>query len=144
MSSICQGLFGVQMKKLILRKKITEEAPTNNAGGGEIAGLGVGAKGEPGISASVRKKHKSRIMRRSPPQALPMGWFAGKPTFKVPNSVYENVKLAKRRYQHWTKYLQEDEVGRAIREYANKNPGKPIVIECERTGYMVFARYGKK
>jgi hypothetical protein len=132
------------MKKIRFRKKVNEEAPTNSAGSGNIAGLGVGAKGEPGISASVRKRHKSRILRRSPPQALPMGWFAGKKTFKVPSHVYENVKLAKRKYQHWTKYLNEDEVGRAIREFANRNPNDPIIIECERTGYMVFARYGRK
>lgn len=131
------------MKKIV-RKIISEEAPVNNAGGGNIAGLGVGAKGEPGVSMSNREKHKKRIMRQAPPQAIPMGWFAGKKTFKVPSQVFENAKLAKRKYQHWTKYLNEDEIGRAIREFANKNPHDPIILECEKTGYMCYARYGKK
>ena len=37
-------------------KKIKEDAPTVNTGGGQVAGLGVGDQGEPGIKK--RKKHK--------------------------------------------------------------------------------------
>lgn len=131
------------MKKLI-KKDIVEEAPTNSAGSGSVAGIGVGPDGEPGLSTSTRDKHKKRILKRAPPQALPMGWFAGKKTFKVPSHVFENAKLAKRKHQRWVSYLQEDEVGRAIREFANKNPYDPIILECEKTGYMCYARYGKK
>lgn len=31
-------------------------APTNNVGGGNVAGLGVGAQGEPGVSKKTKKK----------------------------------------------------------------------------------------
>lgn len=56
----------------ILRKALRKEdgmvgAPTNNAGGGEVAGLGVGAKGEPGVGK--RKKpmpFKSFFNRKDP------------------------------------------------------------------------------
>jgi hypothetical protein len=34
----------------------TEDAPVNNAGGGAVAGLGVGAKGEPGVDLRKRRK----------------------------------------------------------------------------------------
>lgn len=42
-------------------KKDIEEEPANNVGGGNIAGLGVGPDGEPGVSKKNMKKHKKRI-----------------------------------------------------------------------------------
>jgi hypothetical protein len=42
-----------------IRKKLNEEgAPANAAGGGNIAGLGIGAAGEPGISVAAQRKHQ--------------------------------------------------------------------------------------
>jgi hypothetical protein len=46
-------------------KNIKEDAPANSAGGGNIAGIGVGAKGEPGRAKQIlmrikRKKAKER------------------------------------------------------------------------------------
>ena len=38
-----------------------EEEPVNNVGGGNIAGVGVGANGEPGVTGKTKKKHKTRI-----------------------------------------------------------------------------------
>jgi hypothetical protein len=38
-----------------------EEEPANNVGGGNIAGVGVGANGEPGVTGKTKKKHKKRI-----------------------------------------------------------------------------------
>lgn len=45
--------------------KITEDdggAPTVNVGGGDIAGLGVGPQGEPGLTKAQQKKHRRRAM----------------------------------------------------------------------------------
>ena len=42
-------------------KKEVEEEPVNNVGGGNIAGLGVGPQGEPGVSKKNQKKHKKRV-----------------------------------------------------------------------------------
>ena len=42
-------------------KREMEEEPVNNVGGGNIAGLGVGTDGEPGVSKKNQKKHKKRI-----------------------------------------------------------------------------------
>jgi len=36
---------------------LMEEAPTNSAGGGQIAGIGIGPDGEPGIKRRKRKTH---------------------------------------------------------------------------------------
>jgi len=41
------------------KQKIKEDAPANNVGGGNIAGVGVGPAGEPGIK---KKKKKSIVM----------------------------------------------------------------------------------
>lgn len=47
-----------------LQEKIDEsEVPVNNAGDGNIAAIGVGAHGEPG----VRKKRKTPLARRNDP-----------------------------------------------------------------------------
>jgi len=42
------------------KSMMDEDAPANAAGGGNIAGIGVGLKGEPGISSKVRP----RVLRR--------------------------------------------------------------------------------
>lgn len=42
-------------------KYLKEEAPTVNVGGGNVAGVGVGPKGEPGVS---KKKKKSKLLKR--------------------------------------------------------------------------------
>jgi|TARA_R110002074_G_scaffold396691_1_gene586340 hypothetical protein len=36
----------------------------NTVGSGAIAGLGVGAQGEPGVSKKAQKKHKTRVLKR--------------------------------------------------------------------------------
>lgn len=50
-------------------KHMGEEAPTNAVGGGQVAGLGVGPQGEPGVD--LKKKGKvmpfKSFFRRKPP-----------------------------------------------------------------------------
>jgi hypothetical protein len=43
----------------------TEDAPVNSAGSGEIAGIGIGPQGEPGIkkSSMIRRKPKSALAK---------------------------------------------------------------------------------
>ena len=38
------------------KKKIGEDAPVNAVGGGNVAGLGVGPQGEPGVKLRNKKK----------------------------------------------------------------------------------------
>ena len=44
-----------------------EDAPVNNVGGGAVAGVGVGAQGEPGVKKRKLASFISYI-RRKPPQ----------------------------------------------------------------------------
>jgi len=50
-------------------KPIQEDAPVNTVGGGQIAGVGVGAQGEPGVNLKKKKKvvpFKSFLLRKQP------------------------------------------------------------------------------
>lgn len=42
-----------------LQGEVKEEAPANAVGGGNIAGMGVGPNGEPGVTPKAMKKYKS-------------------------------------------------------------------------------------
>lgn len=126
---------------------VKEEAPTNSVAAGGVPSL----TDHSVVPPKARKKWKlanakgQGILRRQI-NNLPIaeGKFAGMKTFIVPASMVENTILEKRKHKHWIKYLESDPIGRAIREYANTHPDAPIILECEKTGYMVFARYGKR
>ena len=95
-------------------------APTNSAGGGAVAGIGIGKDGEPGI----RK-------------------FAGSRVFKVPTKSFVQARMLKRKYARFESYLGDPDIARQISEYANKNYNEAIIIEDEQTGAMQYIRYGK-
>jgi hypothetical protein len=49
----------------LFERAFEEDAPANSAGGGNIAGSGVGADGEPGVTVShQKKKKKSSVVKR--------------------------------------------------------------------------------
>lgn len=102
-------------------------AATNSVGGGNIAGLGVGPQGEPGISKSV--------IRRK---------FAGNEVFEVSNDIFNKCIMGKKQYAKYETYVGNEDVGQAIREYGLKNRGKAIVVQDEKSGAMMFLRYGRR
>lgn len=166
------------MMKLVRKKRIEEDAPANNAGGGGIDGIGVGPKGEPGIVAKWQKKYQDNnqddehgreigiaLMRRQTPlqenenggavrwftaedgetpAEVRKGKFAGHDTFIVPSDMYHNVKMQKKKGEHWTRYIGKGPHADAIKSHARKNYGKPIIIQDENTGAMCYASYGKR
>ena len=48
----------------IFESAFDEDAPANSAGSGNIAGIGVGSDGEPGVSKSQQKKKKKQPLKR--------------------------------------------------------------------------------
>lgn len=48
------------------KKLIHEDAPTNASGGGFIAGIGVGASGEPGVKPSALASYKRKNNSEAP------------------------------------------------------------------------------
>lgn len=119
------------MSREILKQINEEGAPANAAGGGDVAGLGVGPKGEPGRSAVLQP-----MLRRKK--------FAGHEVFEVKSDMYHRARMSRKKGQHWKTYLDEDEYYEEIRDYARKNKGKAIVLQDENTGAMFFAQFGKK
>ena len=140
-------------------KRFDEDAPANAAGGGQIAGLGTTSAGKPANFAEPgvppKNKYKKENEQESPVMGdilrRPMlarltentGIFAGHMTHKVPRNVFNRIMQEKAKGKHWRKYLGEHDSTIGIREYANRNPHKPVIIEDEDTGYMCYARYGK-
>lgn len=134
---------------------IREEAPTNSIAAGGVPSLSDGSVVPNKARNRWRKNNEAGqltqcnmvtgLLRRVQPPTIKLeeGTFAGMKTFKVPSYVVENARYHKLKHAHWTKYLGENDIGRYIREYANSHPDEPIILECDKTGYMVFARYGK-
>ena len=48
----------------ILTYKMWEDAAANSAGGGGIDGIGVGAKGEPGVHMKKKKKKEKEVLKK--------------------------------------------------------------------------------
>lgn len=48
----------------LFEEKFSEEAPTVNVGGGQIAGLGVGDQGEPGLTPAQMKRYKKKNKKK--------------------------------------------------------------------------------
>lgn len=111
-------------------------APANAAGAGGIAGIGIGSKGEAPGPASVLSR-----LRRKP---LDEDTFAGEPVFKVSDDFYHRCYHGKKKFHTYEKYVGSDEHGEKIRQYGRKNYDKPIVIQNEKTGAMLYLKYGKK
>ena len=66
--------------------------------------------------------------------------FAGQQCFEVNDEVYHACVKGKNRYHRYEKYVGNDEIGEAIREFGRNNPKKPIVIRSSKTGAMVYLK----
>lgn len=132
---------------------ITEEeggVATNNVGAGNIAGLGVGSQGEPGVRRRPRLRRNKKRLRpvrrilQSP--IFESGTFAGEQTLIVPTELFESLRTAKSQGNaHFTKYLTEnDDLCFLLRDSAYAQSNRPLIFEDKKTGHMLFARYGKK
>ena len=67
--------------------------------------------------------------------------FAGHPVFTVTSDVFHKCRLGKMPYHQWLAYVGFDNNGQMIREYALKNPKKPIILKDRNTGAMVYLRH---
>ncbi len=101
---------------------LTEDAPVNSVGGGNIAG----ANGDPPKPTKV-------MMRR----------FANHDVFVVDGKKFSDARFGKKKYLKYEKYVGNDEVGNAIRTYGRKYPKKAIILQDELTGAMTFLRHGR-
>ena len=132
------GMSKSERGELYNQNEIEEEVPTNSAGGGNVAGLGVGAQGEPGLHPKKKKRkpawEDSRIL---------MNKFAGKDVFVVDSDMFHTCRMGKKKYHRYEKYVGTKRLGNAIREYGLKHPKRPIILQNGENGPMLFLRYGR-
>ncbi|HIK67327.1 MAG TPA: hypothetical protein EYF95_05105 [Flavobacteriales bacterium] len=137
-SSPANKSFTQRIAKEMKKRGIQEEVPTNSAGGGNVAGLGVGPQGEPGVHPKKKKKkpawEDSRVL---------MNKFAGKDVFIVDSDMFYDCRMGKKKYHRYEKYVGTQRTGNAIREYGRKFPGRPIILQNGEDGPMLYLRYGR-
>jgi hypothetical protein len=109
-------------KEYLTEGKFKEEI-ANVASSGNVAGL----TGEPPVPKKV-------MMRR----------FANNDVFVVNDETFKKARLGKKKFVKYEKYVGNDEIGNAIREFGRKHPKKPIILQNGENGPMIFLRYGKK
>ena len=115
-------------KKYAEREQMyNEEAPVNAVGGGQIAGTG--------DDAPVGKKAQMALVRRAK--------FANNDVFVVDTERFNKARLGKKKYLKYETYVGNDEIGNEIRQYGRKYPKKPIILQDDKTGAMIFLRYGR-
>ena len=120
------------VKALIKQLEFHEDAPANAMGVG-----GDGSQGEIKFQDPVlgkKKKKKKPIITR----------FAGVECFEVNPAVFERSRWGKRKYTRYEKYVGNDEIGQAIREYGRKFPTRPLILKNNITGAMLYLKYGRK
>jgi len=124
-TKLIETVFGEKSARYISEARgLSEDAPTNSAGNGNIAGLGVGPQGEPGRKAA--------------------GKFAGHLVYHVDPDVFHKSRLGKPKKARYKTLVGEDETGQDIRSFGRKNPGKGIIVSDPRTGAMSFLRKAGK
>ena len=118
----CNNPKGFSQRAHCQGKEKNEDAPANNVGGGNIAGT----QGDPPRPTKV-------MMRR----------FAQNDVFVVDQQRFNNARMGKKKFVKYEKYVGSDDVGNAIRDFGRKYPKKPIILQDEKTGSMIFLRHGR-
>lgn len=120
------------VKALIKQLEFHEDAPANASGISSNTGTQ-----NPNMAFQdpvLGKKKKKPVMTR----------FAGSECFEVNPDVFERSRWGKRKYTRYEKYVGNDEIGQAIREYGRKFPTRPLILKNNVTGAMLYLKYGRK
>lgn len=116
-------------------KKVEEDAPVNAAGGGHVAGLGIGAQGEPGVQLPRRKK------RDDEDEVITEGdTFANADVFDVSPDTVFRMRGPKLPWQRFSQFVGEEPDGEAIRQHARKQWTRDIILRDSRSGTMTYLR----
>ena len=116
------GFDLVTMKEEV---ELTEELPANYGGEGSNVDL----------TPHKKKKKKKKIETEE---------FSGSKVFIVSPQRFHDSRLGKSRYNRYEKYVGNDEIGEAIRQYGRSNPQLPIILKNSGNGAMLYLKYGKK
>jgi hypothetical protein len=109
----------------LIGESLKEDAPVN-ATGVNVVGTG--------DDPTVWKRKKKKTIKTEE--------FGGKKVFVVDPQKYWDSRLGKSRYSRYEKYVGNDAIGEAIREYGLSNPKAPIILKNSKTGAMLYLKYG--
>jgi hypothetical protein len=105
-----------------VKKKTEEDAPANSVASGNV-------------DLTPHKKKKKEVEYED---------FGGCRVFVVSNERWHTSRLGKNRYARYEKYVGNDEIGEAIRQFGRTNPKLPIILKNSGNGAMLYLKYGKK
>ena len=103
---------------------LKEEAPANSVAGGNV-----------NLDPFKKKRKNAKVETES---------FAGQKVFVVTPDVYYQSRLGKSRYLRYEKFVGNDKLGEAIRQYGRENPKAAIILKNSVNGAMLYLKYGKK
>lgn len=120
--------------KAFVSEDIGGAVAANNAGGGQIAGIGVGPQGEPGGSAQVMGK-KKKPFRRSSPVLENVRIFDATP------EKFHSVRYDRRKHPRMNDYMGTDQLGESIKTFARENPDSAILLRNSNTREIFYLKY---
>jgi hypothetical protein len=119
---------------------VMDDIGTTTAG---VAGLTPDTVGVP-VSKKKKKeaeeKTKSMTEERFPRHAGLVKEFKGVRVFQLPPNVFKEV-TKRSKGDRWKKTLPEDlDSLNSIRQYSQRNPNKPVIVQCSESGEMKYLR----
>ena len=99
-----------------------EEAPANSVAGGNV-----------NLDPFTKKK-KKKVQTET---------FGGRKVFAVSPERFFDSRLGKARYARYEKYVGNDKLGEAIRQYGRNNPKNSIILKNSGNGAMLYLKYGR-
>ncbi len=126
------SLRGFESAFEVIGEQLTEEGEGGipaNATGTAVVGTG--------DDPTVWKKKKRKNAKVETEE------FGGKKVFVVSPKKYWDSRMGKSRYNRYEKYVGNDKLGEAIRQYGKENPKSPIILKNSDTGAMLYLKYGK-
>ena len=118
-------------------KALKEEVPTTSTAG--VAGLDIGLT----FKKKKEDEKKAKLLRRKLIGEIKMTKFAGKDVFIVDSDIYHACRLGKKKYHRYEKYVGNNTIGLAIREFGLKYPRRPIILQNGESGPMLYLKYGR-
>ena len=103
---------------------IGEDAPANSVAGGNV-----------NLDPFKKKRKNAKVETET---------LAGEKVFVVSPDVYYQSRLGKSRYLRYEKFVGNDKLGEAIRQYGRENPKAAIILKNSMNGAMLYLKYGKK
>jgi hypothetical protein len=110
--------------------ELTEEVPAN-ATGVNVVGTG----DDPTVWVNKKKRKNAKVETET---------FGGRKVFVVSPERYFDSRLGKARYHRYEKYVGNDKLGEAIRQYGRNNPKNSIILKNSGNGAMLYLKYGRK